>query len=121
MSGDNRKSLIFKIASFGIFVLIIVSYGLFQAHKLIAGPIIELDSPHTGVTVANNLLEIKGTSLNTSFISLNDRPIFMDEQGHFSEKLPLYPGYNIINIKAKDRFGSLVSKNIEIVYNEQKS
>ncbi len=121
MSGDTRKSLISKIISLSVFTLILGSYGLFQAHKLLSGPIIELDSPHTGVTVSSNLLEIKGTSLNTSFISLNDRPIYMDEQGHFTEKLPLYPGYNIINIKAKDRFGSLVSKNIEIVYNEQKS
>ncbi|MDD5318364.1 MAG: hypothetical protein PHF79_00885 [Candidatus Pacebacteria bacterium] len=118
MAQDTGKSIA-RIAIISIFFLGIVGYSLFQAHKLISGPIIQITSPKNGSTLTQNLVEIKGVAKNTSFISMNDRPIYIDEQGNFSEKLPIYPGYTIINLKAKDRFGSLITKNIEVSYKVQ--
>lgn len=118
MAQDTGRHIV-RIVIFCIFFLAIAGYALFQAHKLISGPSIEIQSPRNGETLSTNLVEIKGIARNTSFISLNDRPIYMDEQGNFDEKLPLYPGYTIISLKAKDRFNSLITKNIEVVYKPQ--
>jgi Glucodextranase, domain B len=110
--------LILKTLLIAFFVLIIVGYGLFQSQKIIKGPTITLSSPHSGDVVHQSDIDIKGVATNISSISLNDRPIFIDEQGAFMEKLMLYPGYNIIKLRAEDKFGSSVEKDLEIVYQQ---
>lgn len=110
--------LILKILLIAFFVLIIVGYGLFQSQKIIKGPSIVVSSPTSGEVVHQSDVDIKGVAKNISSISLNDRPIFIDEQGVFSEKLMLYPGYNIIKLRAEDKFGSSVEKDLEIVYKQ---
>lgn len=110
--------MILKILFIAFFVLLIIGYGLFQSKKIIGGPKISLTSPATGEVVTKSDVDIVGVASNISSISLNDRPIFIDESGNFNEKLMLYPGYNIIKIRAEDKFGSSVEKDIELVYQQ---
>lgn len=108
--------LIIKTIFIAFFVLVLVGYGLFQSQKLIDGPQITILSPASGGTSTESKIEVKGIAKNISAISVNDRPIFIDEQGNFTEKLMLYPGYNIIKLRASDKFGSSVEKDVELVY-----
>jgi hypothetical protein len=110
--------LILKTLVITVFVLIILGYSIFQAQKIIHGPEIIVTSPISGSTIQESSIEITGTTKNISEISLDDRPIFIDESGKFSEKLMLYPGYNIIKLKAQDKFGAKTEKNIELVYKQ---
>jgi hypothetical protein len=110
--------LIIKTLFIGFFVLIIVGYGIFQSQKIVGGPKISVNSPATGQVVERSDVDISGVATNISAISLNDRPIFIDESGNFSEKLMLYPGYNIIKLRAEDKFGSKVEKDLELVYQQ---
>lgn len=108
--------LIIKTLLIAFFVLVLVGYGLFQSQKIIDGPQISVISPISGGTSTESKIEVKGVAKNISAISLNDRPIFIDEQGNFAEKLMLYPGYNIIKLRASDKFGSSVERDLELVY-----
>lgn len=108
--------LILKTLFIAFFVLIIVGYGIFQSQKIVGGPKITISSPATGQVLTQSDVNIAGVATNISAISLNDRPIFIDESGSFSEKLMLYPGYNIIKLRAEDKFGSKVEKDLELVY-----
>jgi len=108
--------LILKTLFIAFFVLIIVGYGIFQSQKIVGGPKITISSPVTGQILTKSDIDIAGVATNISAISLNDRPIFIDESGKFSEKLMLYPGYNIIKLRAEDKFGSQVEKDLELVY-----
>ena len=101
-----------------VFILTIVGYSLFQANKFITGPKIYINSPTDGETTATSSVDIAGQAKNIAFISLDDKPIFIDEQGNFSEKLLLYPGYNIIKMFAKDHFGRTTEKQIGVVYQQ---
>jgi hypothetical protein len=121
--------LILKTLVITVFVLIILGYSIYQAQKIIHGPEIVVTSPASGSTVRENSIEIVGTTKNISEISLNGRPIFIDESGKFSEKLMLYLGYNIIKLKAQDKFGAKTEKNhraclqeiiINIIYGKTK-
>ena len=114
---ENGK-LILKILLIVVFVLIIIGYGLFQSQKIIKGPSITLSSLKDGEVVKQSDVDITGVAKNISAISLNDRPIFIDESGNFSEKLMLYPGYNIIKLRAEDKFGSSVEKDVALVYQQ---
>lgn len=102
-----------------LFVLVIVGYSIFQAHNILTGPEIALASPFSGEVVTEQAVDINGNAKNISFISLDDRPIYIDESGQFKEKLLLYPGYNIIRIYARDKFGTETEKKIELVYQPQ--
>lgn len=86
------------------FALLIVGYGLFNARNLLMGPIIEIWSPTAEAKTDETMITIKGRARNIAAISLNERPIFIDPDGIFQEKLLLSPGFNIIEIKARDRF-----------------
>ena len=99
-------------------VIILLSYGVFNARNLIIGPIIEVYSPNQNTETKENLLIIKGRAKNISFLSLNSKPIFVDMEGLFEEKLLLSPGSNIIEIRAKDRFKKEILKTIKVYYKQ---
>ena len=99
-------------------ILLLVSYGIFNARSLITGPTIEIFSPVTETETNEKVITIRGKAENMSFISMNEKPIFVDGGGLFEEKLLLSPGSNIIEIKAKDRFKKEVSKVIKIYYKQ---
>lgn len=93
----------------------IVGYAYFTMRDYFAGPQIEIFSPKEYAIVEHELIEVRGVSKRISAITLNDRPIFVDERGEFREQLLLYPGYNILKVAAQDRYGRTVEKKIEVV------
>ena len=99
-----------------LFVLVGL-YALFQFRFIILGPHIEIDSPLDGEVIESSTVTISGTAQNIVFISLNDRPIYIDEKGHFEEKLIVSPGLSIMSMKARDRFGRETERRVRIVHN----
>ena len=106
-----------KVAAFIILVVGILGYTYFQTKNIIIGPVIIITSPHNGSTLETPVIDVIGMTKNISHITLNDRKIFVDEGGSFSEKLLLSPGYNIITIQAEDKFGRKTKKVLELVVN----
>lgn len=107
----NKKNTLVILA-----VVFIIFYGFFNARKMIFGPAIKIYSPQENTETENNIANVKGAAENIAFISVNEKPISVDMEGNFEEKLLLYPGSNIINIKARDRFKKEVEKTIKIYY-----
>jgi hypothetical protein len=115
----NRNAIsILKIVLFSLFGLIIASYTIFQAWKIIVGPQIFIDTPQNGATYNQTLIEISGRAKNVSYLNLNDRPIFTDKDGNFKEKIVLSPGYNIIKLDAQDKFKHSTQKRLELILKE---
>ncbi len=117
MYEQNGKTFL-KIILVIIVFLGIVGYSLYQAKNIIRGPQISLESPINGSTIATSTIAIKGSAQNVAYISLNNRQIYVDKNGTFNEQLLLAPGYNVWTIEAKDKFGRVVSKKIELVLNK---
>lgn len=111
----NPKTYL-KFTFISIFAIVIFGYALFQARNIISGPVIKIQTPENGISLNYSLVNIEGTAKNISHISFNDRQIFTDEDGEFSEKLLLSYGYNIITIKARDRFGRETKEILELIY-----
>ena len=93
-----------------------VGYTLYEIHKVVFGPKITILSPENGSLATSSEIEIIGTTKNIQDISMNDRKIFIDEQGNFKEEMLLSYGYNIITLKANDKFGKNTEKELEIIY-----
>ncbi|MBU1557351.1 hypothetical protein KKC45_00070 [Patescibacteria group bacterium] len=100
-----------------LIVLIISGYAIYQTYNLVAGPVLSVSYPASGMTYTEPLVEIKGFVKNASHITLNDNPIFVNEEGTFSEKLLLSYGYNIFEIEINDKFERTKREKIELIYN----
>lgn len=111
MTSGKRKIRIWVFVFFGLFIAL---YILFQSKNLLLGPRITVSEPNDGATLTYNLVTIKGVASNISLITIDDRPIFVDDQGNFSEKLIAPYGYSIIKVEAQDRFGKATKKLIHI-------
>jgi hypothetical protein len=109
-SGFNLKRFLTIIS-----LIFILSYGIFNARNLLFGPSIEIFSP-TKIEFETNekTITIRGQVRNATFVSVNERPISVDMEGYFEERLLLAPSFNIIEIKAIDRFKNKTTKTIKI-------
>jgi hypothetical protein len=115
---EQSGKTILKATLLVIIILGIAGYALYQAKNLILGPQLIVESPLDGSTVGQAAVVIKGIAKNIAYISLNDRQIYVDKDGVFNEELLLAPGYNIWKVEAKDKFGRIVSKKIELIFNK---
>ena len=92
-------------------------FSLYQGRFIILGPQVWVDNLRNGETVASSVITVAGRAKNIAWLTLNDRQIFTDEEGRWSEKLVVSPGLSIISVKARDRFGHEVYKNLQVVLN----
>jgi len=114
MNTDAKKIL--KIASLSLLVLFIVVYSFFRSKDLIFGVKIKDVNIIDGTKVTDNILKITGNARNAILLTLDDRPISIDQKGNFNETIALLSGYNVIDIKAKDEFGNSDEKNYKLIY-----
>jgi len=98
------------------FLVLILAYALFNARQLINGPEIIIRSPENGRSFDTPFIEIFGEAKNTSFISMNGRTIYINENDEFREKLLLPPGTSIIRIDARDRFERSTEETLWYTY-----
>lgn len=109
---NNTRNKSFKI---GITVFVIIlAYAVWNGRNLILGPSLKVLSPFPGEEISGNPVTVRGLAKNVSFISLNNKQIFVDKSGHFSEEVLLLPGINIIHINGKDRFGKEKVLSLEL-------
>ena len=97
-------------------IAVIVGYGAFRAKDLAEGPMLEVTSPADGTAVHDSLVEIRGTTKNISFLTLNGNKIFTDQSGAYDEKILLSPSYNVVTLTARDRFGRIAAKTLQLTY-----
>ncbi len=100
-----------------IVLFILIGYYAFARSAAVRqGVTLTVASITDGETVTDGTLHVAGTAKNATRLSLNDGPILIDQEGAFNEQLLLLPGYNIITLKAEDRFGKKAQKIFRVLY-----
>lgn len=107
---------ILKISTIITVALVILGYSYFAFRDYINGPKIIVIEPINGSTISTSTILVKGQAFRIKEISLNGRPILIDENGNFKETLLLFPGYNISLIQAQDKFNRIIEYKLELVY-----
>lgn len=97
-----------------VLCVLVLGYGIFEARRLIEGPMITITSPQNGSATSTTALVITGTARNISFLTIDDKPAFTDESGRFSLIISPPQGYTTITVAASDRFGRHSSKSVSI-------
>lgn len=100
-------------------VFVTVAYGVFLGRALIDGPLLTVTSPQDGGTVTSTLVSVQGNTKHVTHVQINGRPVTMDTEGTFHEKLVTPHGYGVILVEAKNRFGHLQTQRIEFYGNPQ--
>lgn len=65
--------------------------------------------------INSSLTLVKGNASKATLITLNGREIFIDKDGNFSEEIVVLPGFYVITLRAKDKFGKTAEKKFEVV------
>jgi len=114
MNHDAKKIL--KIASLSVFFVFIIFYALLRSKDLILGVKIKDVNIENGTTLENSVLPISGNAKNAIYLSINGREISVDQLGNFNETIVLLPGYNVVKIKARDKFEHIDEKDYQLIY-----
>lgn len=112
----TKGSKLFKYTIISFVSILILGYGYYQTKNLMNGPILIVNYPISGMTLNESLVEIRGLAKNASFITLNDRKIFVDEEGKFKESLLLSYGYNVVEVEVTDKFERTKTEKLELIY-----
>ncbi|MBP6884093.1 MAG: hypothetical protein KBC06_02580 [Candidatus Pacebacteria bacterium] len=113
MDRDAKKIL--KTASLSIFFLFIIVYAGFRSYDLVVGVKIKNVNIVDGATMTQSELKITGRAKNALNLTLNGREISVDQSGNFSETIALLSGYNIVSLKALDKFGHSDEKDFHLI------
>ncbi len=97
-------------------ILLFVMYGIFNSRNFILGPRIQIIEPGKDLITTDSLISIRGFAKNNSFLKLNDRSIYTNKEGYFEEKLLLKEGYNIVQVKGRDRFKNETVEEFRVYY-----
>ena len=122
----NRETIIRGITISGITLvtLIIVGYSYVTSYGLIQGPEISLNGPASSTsgyaysTSTSPSATISGIAKRVNSLTLNGKPIVIDQQGNFSQNILLFKGYNTERIEGLDKFGHTANIKIDLVYTE---
>jgi hypothetical protein len=106
-----------KMLAISAFVVIIVGYAVWRSLNYARGPSILVTEPLNGSTVSTSVIDVKGQALRVNTITLNGRPISVDQQGNFSETVIVFPGLNVLTIEAGDQFNRHVKTELQIFGN----
>lgn len=115
MSTPLTPRKIIRVLLIFFVVVLVVGYSLFAFLPFMRGPQLFISSPQNGSTATTSLVTVAGTARGISYLYLNDRQIFTDAAGRWSEPLLLAPGYNILVVRAEDRFGRTAQKKLELI------
>ncbi len=110
----SKKTI--KIASLCAFFLIIIIFAFFRSKDLIFGVKIRNVNIENGAKVTESVQKITGNAKNAISLTLNGREISVNNKGDFEETIVLLSGYNIVNIKAIDKFSYVDEKNYQLIH-----
>ena len=113
---NTSAKKILKISLLTLLFIFIVAYTFWTSRDLIFGVKIKNVNLVDGAKMTESVVEVSGNAKNAVHILLNGREIFTDQKRNFQETIALLPGYNIVNIKATDKFGNVDEKNYKLIY-----
>jgi len=88
----------------------LVAYGLIEAHALLSGPTLFVDTPLDGEQYLDGLVTIQGTMRYGVSLMLDGATLLPTADGRFETVLAFPSGSSILTLVATDRFGRSVTK-----------
>lgn len=88
------------IAGVALLFTLFTAYLAFQYKTLTGPPSLVVTEPVDGQTVAEDTVEVRGTTDPEATLAVNGQLVVLEEGGHFYLRLPIQPGQNEIIVVA---------------------
>jgi cytoskeletal protein RodZ len=106
------KFFVIGIVAVSVFLTFFYLYR--ELNIFISVPQLVIIEPQDGSTVADNAIQISGTTEKDAQLFINNQPVLVNQDGKFSESIGLQNGSNAITVKAVNRFDKESNKTVSI-------
>lgn len=114
-----------KITLKSVLVMCVVigigSLVLYNIKDLLFGTPLNVITAKDGVTLEETFIPVTGIAKHARELLINGRSVALDRKGNFSDSVLLSPGYNIVEVAVRDRFGNKKVKTYHWVVEQAKS
>jgi hypothetical protein len=112
----TRSSLLrlLKISAAILLILIVAGYSIWRSFDYARGPRITIAEPADWSSTQASTTAIHGIVERAHILTMNGKPVSIDEVGNFNEIIIVFPGTNIITFIARDQFDRTIDKKITI-------
>ncbi len=90
---------------FLVIVALAFSYFLFEARGVLFSPSLAVDEPRLGTVVRTSHIRVSGRTSASIDVWVNGQMSRSDQRGFFQGSVTLFPGYNPIEVRVRNRFG----------------
>lgn len=107
-----------KMASFFLSALVVLIgfvYFYLEVDSFSKEPNLSIENSNFNSVIRDSSLEIKGKTDFENKITINNQPVYVDENGNFQERIGLQNGLNEIIIEAFNKFDNTSEKVINVV------
>ncbi|MBU1032895.1 MAG: helix-turn-helix domain-containing protein [Patescibacteria group bacterium] len=104
------------LGGFFCLVFFVTAYLFWQAYLLQEPPPLNILSPQDGMHLDFPRVDVSGETVPSAVVTVNGQNAVVDRDGNFSLKLDLPRGLSTLNIEARRRYGSPVSKIMRVTY-----
>lgn len=114
------KNLSTKKVIVSSILALVLGLVFYNTKDLVLGSPLFVSSLKDGSLIKDSYLPISGKAKHAASLHINGRPINISKDGSFSDSALLSPGYNIVEISSKDRFGKEKKKVLHLVASPSK-
>ncbi len=112
---------VFRLALIVIIFLAIFIFLAWRVEQIFRPPYLHIIEPIDGLITSQGEIRIYGQSLKEADIVINNKAIFVDNQGFFETKIDLQKGLNLIKISARKRYSRENVVNRRVLLNDDKN
>ncbi len=114
----KKRKITTLTALVGVLVIAIFSLVINNTRDLIFGSPLVIKAVKDGATLSEGFLPISGVARHARSVLINGRDTLLDRDGNFADGVILSPGYNIVEIATKDKFGKEKTEILHLVFDE---
>lgn len=98
-----------------LMVVVVMGYIFYQVKSFAAAPPLEIAGQFANMKVKVNEVTIEGQTDAAANLSINNQPVSVSPDGHFSQEVKLISGINEIEVIAKNKTNKLTKQTIKIL------
>jgi len=102
----------------GGLVLAVAGLVFYNMRDMVLGTPLEVVTAKDGATLEDTFLPLTGVARHARELLINGRTVAIDRSGKFTDAIILSPGYNIVEVALKDRFGNTDTRTYHWVVEE---
>jgi cytoskeletal protein RodZ len=106
---------IFSLAVGLIFVVITISYLIWQVASINKTPSLEIFKPQNYEVIKGSFVLVKGKTDPGIIVTVNEQNVFVDKEGNFTFPLSIAPGTKNLEFTAKNKFDKTITKSISVI------